>query len=425
MEIVLVGLNHRTAPVEVRERVSFTAEQARRASEELRSRGILEETLVLSTCNRSEVYGVPPESSHECAPGLSSFLSEFHAVRPDVLSVSLYHHYDRQAVEHLFRVSAGLDSMLLGEAEILGQVREAYRFAHEHGATGPVLNRLFQGALEVGKRVRTETELGTRPMSVASAGVKLAERIFGKLTERSALVLGAGTISEQVVSQLRDKGIAHLYVMNRSRERAEELARAFGGKVVGWGEWDSALRTPDVVVSSVAADDPVLRRQVLERAMAARGNRALFLMDLGMPRNIEAAVGELYNVYVYNMDDLSEIVLQNRNARESEIPRAESIVTEHVGKFLSWQASVELVGLVEALRNRIRNERAAFVRARMESINHLSESDRANIEKLMDEMLEKLLLEPAQRLRGEKELRRKIQNVEALRDLFLSNREKS
>src|SRR6202521_1333308 len=197
MEIVLVGLNHRTAPVEVRERVSFTAEQAQRAGEELRARGILEETLVLSTCNRSEVYGVPPESSHECAPGLSIFLSEFHSVRPDILSVSLYHHYDHDAVRHLFRVAAGLDSMLLGEAEILGQVREAYRFAHEQGATGPVLNRMFQTALEVGKRVRSETELGTRPMSVASAGVKLAERIFGKLADRSALVLGAGTISEQ------------------------------------------------------------------------------------------------------------------------------------------------------------------------------------------------------------------------------------
>ena len=155
MEIVLVGLNHRTAPVEVRERVAFTAEQARRAAEELRTRGILEETLVLSTCNRSEVYGVPPESSRESAPGLSSFLSEFHSVRPDVLGSSLYHRYDRDAVRLLFRVSAGLDSQLLGEAEILGQVREAYRSAHELGATGPVLNRLFQGALEVGKRVRT------------------------------------------------------------------------------------------------------------------------------------------------------------------------------------------------------------------------------------------------------------------------------
>jgi glutamyl-tRNA reductase len=424
MEIVLVGLNHRTAPVEVRERVSFTAEQSRKAAEELRSRGILQETLVLSTCNRSEIYGVPPESSHECAPGLSSFLSEFHAVQADVLSVSLYHHYDRAAVRHLFRVSAGLDSMLLGEAEILGQVREAYRYAHEYGATGPVLNRLFQGALEVGKRVRSETELGTRPMSVASAGVKLAERIFGKMNDRSALVLGAGTISEQVVNQLRDRGIARLFIMNRSRERADELALRVGGKVVGWGEWETALTAADVVVSSVASEEPVLRREILHAAMSARGNRALFLMDLGLPRNIEASAAELYNIYIYNIDDLTGIVEQNRHARESEVPRAETIVDEHVGKFLSWQASVELVGLVDALRARLREEREAFIRARMDSMNHLSVAERERMESMMDELLEKLLLEPAERLRGEKELRRKIQNVEALRDLFLSNREK-
>jgi glutamyl-tRNA reductase len=425
MEIVLVGLNHRTAPVEVRERVSFTAEQSRKAAEELRSRGILQETLVLSTCNRSEIYGVPPETSHECAPGLSSFLSEFHSVRPDVLGISLYHHYDREAVRHLFRVSAGLDSMLLGEAEILGQVREAYRYAHEYGATGPVLNRLFQGALEVGKRVRSETELGTRPMSVASAGVKLAERIFGKMNERSALVLGAGTISEQVVNQLRDRGIARLFIMNRSRERADELALRVGGTVIGWGEWETALTAADVVVASVASEEPVLRREILHAAMSARGNRALFLMDLGLPRNVEASAAELYNAYVYNIDDLTEIVEQNRHARESEIPKADAIVDEHVGKFLSWQASVELVGLVDALRARLREERAAFIRARMDSMNHLSAGERERMESMMDELLEKLLLEPAERLRGEKELRRKIQNVEALRDLFLSNREKT
>ncbi len=424
MEIVLVGLNHRTAPVEVRERVSFTTEQSRKAAEELRSRGILQETLVLSTCNRSEIYGVPPESSHECAPGLSSFLSEFHAVRADMLSVSLYHHYDRAAVRHLFRVSAGLDSMLLGEAEILGQVREAYRHAHEYGATGPVLNRLFQGALEVGKRVRSETELGARPMSVASAGVKLAERIFGKMKERSALVLGAGTISEQVVNQLRDRGISRLFIMNRSRERADELALRVEGTVVDWGEWETVLAVADVVVSSVASEEPVLQREILQAAMSARGNRALFLMDLGLPRNIEASAAELYNIYMYNIDDLTEIVEQNRHARESEVPRAETIVDEHVGKFLSWQASVELVGLVDALRARLREEREAFIRARMDSMSHLSTPERERMESLMDELLEKLLLEPAERLRGEKELRRKIQNVEALRDLFLSNREK-
>jgi len=425
MEIVLVGLNHRTAPVEVRERVSFTTEQSRKAAEQLRARGILEETLVLSTCNRSEIYGVPPESSRESAPGLSSFLSEFHAVRADVLSVSLYHHYDQAAVKHLFRVAAGLDSMLLGEAEILGQVREAYRYAHENGATGPVLNRLFQGALEVGKRVRTETELGTRPMSVASAGVKLAERIFGKMNDRSALVLGAGTISEQVVNQLRDRGIARLFIMNRSRDKAEELGRRVGGKVVAWGEWETALAGPDVVVTSVSSEEPVLRREMLRAAMETRKNRALFLMDLGLPRNIEAAAADLYNVYVYNMDDLTEIVEQNRHARESEVPKAETIVDEHVGKFLSWQASVELVGLVEALRARLREERASFVRARVESLNGLGGAELERMEVLMDELLEKLLVGPAERLRSEKELRRKIQNVEALRDLFLTRREKA
>jgi glutamyl-tRNA reductase len=424
MEIVLVGLNHRTAPVEVRERVSFTNEQARRAADELRSRGLLEETLVLSTCNRSEVYGVPPESMHESAPGLSTFLSEFHAVRHDVLSASLYHHYDRDAVRHLFRVAAGMDSMLLGEAEILGQVREAYRVAHEQHATGPVLNRLFQGALEVGKRVRSETELGTRPMSVASAGVKLAERIFGKLHERSALVLGAGAVSELVVSQLRDRGIAQLMMMNRSQERAEAVAKEFGGTVVPWGNWDAALQTPDVIVASVAAEEPVLLRKVLEHAMAARGNRALFLLDLGVPRNIEASAAELYNVYSYNLDDLADIVQQNRNAREAEMPKAETIIEEHVGKFLSWQASVELVGLVAALRERVQQERKEFLDQRLSGMRQLSAEDRERFDGMVGELLEKLLIEPAQQLRGEKELRRKIQNVEALRDMFLSRKEK-
>jgi glutamyl-tRNA reductase len=425
MEIVLVGLNHRTAPVEVRERVSFTSEQAQQAAVELRSRRILEETLVLSTCNRSEVYGVPPEDVRKSAAALSSYLSDFHSVAPEALSASLYHHYDRQAVRHLFRVSSGLDSMMLGEAEILGQVREAYRVAHGLGGTGPVLNRLFQGALEVGKRVRSETELGMHPMSVASAGVKLAERIFGKLRERAALVLGAGTIGEQVISQLRDREVAHLYVMNRSPEKAAQVAREFGGEVIPWGDWEHALVVPDLIVSSVSSEDPVLLRGAVKNAMAARKNRALFLMDLGVPRNIEASLADLYNVYLYNLDDLTEIVRQNRAAREEEIPRAESIVDEHVVKFLSWQASVELVSLLDVLRTRVKEERAAFLRERMEMLTHFRPEEREKMELLMDELLEKMLMRPAEKLRNEKKLERKIQNVDALRDLFLDDREKS
>ena len=257
----------------------------------------------------------------------------------------------------------------------------------------------------------------------ASAGVKLAERIFGKLDQRSALVLGAGTISEQVIAQLRDRGIARLYVTNRSRERADSLAKQYAGEVLPWGEWEKALPMPDVIVSSVAAEEVVLRREIVEQAMQQRANRALFLMDLGLPRNIDAGVGKLYNVYLYNIDDLTEIVAQNRQARENEIPKADSIVEEHVGRFLSWQASVELVGLVNELRTKMREERAKFIHARVESIQHLTEADRSYVEKMMDDLLENLLMEPAQRLRGEKDLRRKIHNVEALRHLFLSNRE--
>ena len=237
-------------------------------------------------------------------------------------------------------------------------------------------------------------------------------------------MLGAGTVSELVVAQLRDRGIAQLVMMNRSQERAEALAKQFGGTVVPWGNWDAALQTPDVVVASVAAEEPVLLRKVLEHAMAARGNRALFLLDLGVPRNIEAAATALYNVYLYNLDDLVDIVQQNRNAREGEMPKAKMIVEEHVGKFLSWQASVELVGLVTALRERVRRERREFLNERLAGMRQLSAEDREQFDGLVDELLERILIEPAQQLRGEKELRRKIQNVEALRDMFLSRKEK-
>jgi len=425
MEIVLVGLNFRTAPLEVREKVSFSHEQALRAAEELRSQGILEETLVLSTCNRSEVYGVNPGSNRESAHSLSAYLSAFHQLRPDVLNPSLYHHYDHDVVRHLFRVSAGLDSMLLGEAEILGQVRDAYLRAHEGRATGPVLNRLFQAALEIGKRVRAETELGTRPMGVASAGIKLAERIFGTLNDRSALVLGAGTISEQVVSQLRDRKIKNLYLSNRSREKAEEFASQYDGKVMDWGDWDNSLKSPDVIVSAVGVHEPLLTKSLIERAMSARGNRALFLMDLGLPRNVDPAVATLYNVYVYTMDDLSDIVDQNRAARKSEVPKAEALIEEHVGKFISWQASVELIGVLDILRGSMKERRSIFLKDKLEGLNHFTPQDRERIGAMMDELIEELLIVPAARLRSEKELRKKIQSVEAIRALYLSDREKS
>ncbi len=423
MEILLIGLNHRTAPVELRERVSFTADEAQRAAEQLRTRGVLSETLVLSTCNRSELYGVPPESAVESAATMELFLATFHQIEPAALGQNLYRWRDRDAVRHLFRVAAGLDSMLLGEAEILGQVREAYRIAADHGHTGPVLNRVFQGALEVGKRVRSETEIGKRPVSVAFAGVKLAERIFGSLRGHSALILGAGATGEQVVGHLRDRGIAQLRVANRSAERAKELAARVGAEVVSWEALEAALEWPDMIVTSVASPEPVISRQAIERAMLARSNRSLLLIDLGVPRNVAPDAADLYNVYLYDLDDLAEIVEQNKRARAAEIPRVEAIVEEHIAKFEAWQASVETGVVLGDLRARLLVERETFLRERLSTMPHLSDEDRRRVTALMDEMLDRVLLQPAERLKGVRDLRRKLQNLEALRDLFRLNRE--
>jgi glutamyl-tRNA reductase len=424
MEIVLIGLSHRTATVELRERVAFSSEQAREAAEQLRSRGILEETMVLSTCNRSELYGVPGELSTGSAAAVELFLSSYHQMSPSDLNGSLYRHRDSHAVRHLFRVAAGLDSMLLGEAEILGQVRDAYQIALDHGETGPVLNRMFQGALEVGKRVRNETEIGTRPVSVAFAGVKLAERIFGKLNNHRALIIGAGATSEQVVRHLCDRGIKQLRVINRTAEHAADLAKRFGGEVIPWENLTASLEWPDLIVTSVSSNEPILTRSAIERAMAARGNRALLMIDLGVPRNVGADAGNLYNTYLYNVDDLTEIVEQNKKARQAEVPRAESIIEEQIEKFLHWQAGATTGAVLGELRAKLAIEREAFLKERLAAMPNLSAADRAQVSDMLKDFTERVVLDPAERLRGVPELRRKLQNLDAIRDLFRLNREK-
>jgi glutamyl-tRNA reductase len=409
MEIVLIGLNHRTASVDLRERVAFTPEQAREAAEQLRSRGILEESLVLSTCNRSELYGVPREDATDSAGAVELFVASFHQLSLVELNGSLYRHRDSHAVRHLFRVAAGLDSMLLGEAEILGQVRDAYQIALDRGETGPVLNRMFQAALEVGKRVRNETELGTRPVSVAFSGVKLAERIFGKLNNHRALIVGAGATSEQVVRHLSDRGIKQLRILNRTPEHAVDLAARFGGEIVPWENLAEALDWPDLIVTSVSASEPILTRAIIER---------------GVPRNVAPDVGDIYNTYLYNVDDLTEIVEQNKKARVAEIPRAEAIIDEQVEKFLHWQAGVAAGAVLGDLRNKLVAEHEAFVRERLATMSHLSGEDRAQVAAMLREFLDRVVLTPAERMRGIPELRRKLQNFEAIRDLFRLDREK-
>ncbi|MDE3110300.1 MAG: glutamyl-tRNA reductase, partial [Acidobacteriota bacterium] len=418
VRIALIGCNHRTAPVEFRERVAFTAEQARAAANSLRQQGILQEAVVLSTCNRSELYGVRADGGAPATDAMEEFLTSFHRIPRSDFDGRFYRWTGRDAIQHLYRVAAGLDSMLLGEAEILGQLRTAYSQALEQGSTGPVLNRAFQGALEVGKRIRAETEVGARPMSVAFAGVKLAERVFGNLKGRAALIVGAGTVAEQVIEHLRNRGIGRLQVVNRSLDHAEELASRMDGKAVPWQSLETVLAMPDVIVTSVGGSEPVLTRAMLESALGSRGGRPVFIVDLGVPRNVAATAADLYNLYIYNIDDLGEIVEQNRRAREAEIPRAEAIIAEHVGKFEAWRAALEAGSIVDELRGRFNRHREELLRERMEAMPSISDEERQRLAEITGDLVDRLLAEPAERLRQAHAVRGHLGALDALRHLF-------
>lgn len=412
--IIVVGANHLTATVALRERMAFSRGQACEAFETIRSRGVMKEVVILSTCNRTELYGVPIGCSADCAGDLEDFLVSYHRLRPEDVNGSLYRHSDRDAVRHIYRVASGLDSMLLGEAEILGQVREAYRTAFEQRATGRVLNRLFQSALEVGKHVRTDTRISVYPMSVAFAAVKLAEAIFSPLSDHRALVLGAGATSGQVVWHLRHRGIQQIRILNRTEEHARDVAARYGGEVMSWDSLPVALEWPDLVVASVSSAEPVLSRDVLARAMESRANRVLMLIDLGVPRNVATGVSDLKGVHLYNIDDLEGIVLQNKKAREQEVPRAEQIIEEHVENFTHWQAGVSAWSMLEDLRAGPAIDHDTFLRKHSEAITYYSDRERAYVMELLKEFLNGTVPETAKCVRDDPEMWSKLRDLEAL-----------
>ena len=418
IKVALIGCNHLTAPVELRERIVFSTQQALQAADDLRHQGILEEAVVLSTCNRSELYGVPGETSPGATEAMEEYFTAFHQIPRGELQGRLYRWTGPEAVRHLYRVAAGLDSMLLGEAEILGQLRSAYNQALGHGATGPVLNRMFQGALEVGKRVRSETEVGARPMSVALAGVKLAERVFGNLKGHSALILGAGAVAEQVVEHMRVRGIGNLRVVNRSFDRAAELAQRVGGEAISWESLESALGMPDILVTSVTASGPVLTRSVLERALALRSGRPMFVIDLAVPRNVAEDVAGLYNLYLYNIDDLGDVVAQNKKARESEIPRAEAIISEHFDKFEAWRGALEAGSIVNDLRDQFHQQREALIREQLKDMAEVSPAERDRIAHITEQLIERLLAQPEEKMKHGRGMRGRLAGLEAMRHLF-------
>jgi glutamyl-tRNA reductase len=388
----LAGVSHHRAPVEVRERVALTLEQAGELARELAAGG--DEAVVLSTCNRTEIY----LSAEHDAVDLGG------EVQPYVYRLS-----DEAAAVHLFRVAAGLDSMVPGEGEILGQVRAAY----EAGTTGPQLDRLFRQALHVGKKVRTQTAIAESPASVSAAAAALAQQVFGELDGREILVIGAGKVSEQAARNLLSRGARIAWVANRSADRAAELAERFGGQALPLDRVEEELGRADVVVSSTSAPGFVLTRDQVERAR--RGTRPLLLIDLAVPRDLEPAIHELDGCYLYDIDDLQAVVAETMAARRSEAERAEAIVLEEADEFRAWQASLDVVPAIASLRARAEQIRESELE---KARGRLSDRELKAVESVTSSILNKLLHLPTVRMKEAAAASDGLIYADAVRHLF-------
>ncbi|GLH71160.1 glutamyl-tRNA reductase [Geothrix rubra] len=417
--LLLVGWDFRQTPVELRERLAFSPEKIEAAILRLREEGLLSEGVIVSTCNRSEVYGVRGPAAVEGDPllALTGFVSEFHGLpRHEIESVG-YRHMGADAVRHLFRVTAGLESLALGEHQIIGQVREAFRFASSTGLTRTVLNRLFQKAIEAGKRVRNETGLNSRPISIPGVAIELAQKIYEDLAPRRFLILGAGETSSIFFDLLVARGARHIEVVNRTLEKAEALCQR-AGKAYPWEQLASRIPHVDVVVSATSATEPVITREDAHRAVAQRRGQPLFFLDLGIPRNVDPKVADLDNAFLYAVDDLQEIAERNRQERQREVVPAMAILEEELQDFTAWYGSLAVVPTITALRRKFESIREAEFDRSLEKLNHLSPGDREKIRLMAQSMVRSLLRRPTEALKETDDPTRRLERAEAAQYLF-------
>jgi glutamyl-tRNA reductase (EC 1.2.1.70) len=353
--IFCLGLSHHTAPIAVREKVAFSPENLVAAYRYLLEQGLARETLIVSTCNRTEIYVHGGQGYHRQA--LQDWLCHFHGVDPRLLDGHIYYSSDAETVRHLFRVACGLDSMIIGEPQILGQVKDAYQAAADSGAAGPVLNRLLHWAFRVAKRVRSETAIGSAPVSVAYAAVSLAKQLLGSLEGKSVLLIGAGDTIELVATHLREHGVGSFAVANRSAERGQQLAEKFTGNAHALEAIPELLHDADVVVSCTASLLPILTLETVSAAMLRRAQRDLMLVDLAVPRDIASEVEGVEQCFLYTLDDLNDIAQAGMRARREAAAVAELIIADEVAEFQQWRESLDVVPAIRRLRDHVEERR--------------------------------------------------------------------
>jgi glutamyl-tRNA reductase len=417
MRLLVLGVSHHTAPIELRERIAFAPADLAEALAALAGQPAIGEAVLLSTCNRTEIYATCPnlEDGHDA---MTRFLARARGVPADDLKAHLYTRAEADAARHLFRVSAGLDSLVVGEPQILGQVKQAYAAATDHHATGALLNRLFHTAFTAGKRVRSETELAEGAVSVSYAALGLARKICGDLRHASMLVVGAGEMAELTARHFKAQEPKRVVVCSRTAAHAEALAAEVGGTVVAWSDLDAALVQADVVVTATGATTPILTRARVQAASRQRRGRPLFFIDIAVPRDVDPSVAADDDVFLYNIDDLQSIVNESLARRSSETTRAEAIVNQEVERFMSWARSWTAMPTVVALRQRFE----AIRRAELDRLEHkiagLSPDARARVDEITRLIIEKLLITPTEQLKALSDRELQSSYADALNHLF-------
>ncbi len=398
MALFVAGLSHKNAPVELRERLAVEEDKLRELLRDVAATGLVQEALILSTCNRVEVYGVA-EAPGEARAVAFRHLCQHRGVSLGLVEPLLYTHLDQDAVRHAFRVAASLDSMMIGEPQILGQVKDAFALAQACETVGPHLHTLFAQAFAVAKRVRTETEIARHAVSVAFAAVELAKKIFTGLGGKAVLLVGAGKMSELAARHLVEQGAFPIYVTNRTWARAQEMARALSGTAVPFDELEMALAGVDIVVTSTGAPEPVITREAVQRVMHGRRARPLFFIDIAVPRDVEEGVDTLDAIYRYDIDDLKQVVDANIRERLREAQRAEGLVEREIGKFAARQNDVEVIPTIVSLRERLEGIRTGEVRKTLARLPDASPETRQAIDALSTAIVNKILHTPITKLR--------------------------
>ncbi len=415
--LVIVGVNHKTTPVELREKLAFTKVSIEESTERLRNFPEVDENLIISTCNRVEIYARVNDVD-KGIERLKQFICEFHMIPYNLLDKHFYAFREEETVKHLFRVSSSLDSMVVGESQILGQVKDAYSLAKSLQTTGLILNQLFEKAFNVAKKIREETGIAESAVSISSAAVELARKIFEDLENHTVMLVGTGEMAELAAKHLISYGVKTVYVASRTYERATTLARTLNGSALDFEHFKSELYKADIIISSTASPKFIINKDIVQAAISERNNRPMFFIDIAVPRDIEPEVNDLENVYLYDIDDLQNVVNANLQEREKEAEIAMEIIQAEVSKFNNWVESLDAVPTIVELRKRLEEVRKQEIEKTLKKMTHLSDEDRNNLHQMTSSIVNKILHKPTLNLKKKTQTSEGRTYLKAIRDLF-------